>query len=88
MMAKGGVARQMSKTFAQSGLEFQFRKQRLKDTQACKRGEPLVLESKLRNVVDTAGYVCFTIPHYQWPPGSVDFVARHFNFNQAGGRFA
>jgi hypothetical protein len=88
VMAKGGVARQMSKTFSQSGLESQLCKQRLNDHQTCKRREPLVLESKLRNFVDTTGDLCFTIPHYQWPPGSVDFVAHHFNFNQSGGRFA
>jgi len=23
--------------------------------------------------VDTTGDLCFTKPHYQWPPGSVDF---------------
>jgi hypothetical protein len=73
MMPKCGVAGHMSRTFSQPGLEFQLRKQRLNDHQACKRREPLVFESKLRNFVDTTGDLCFTIPHYQWPPGSVDF---------------
>jgi hypothetical protein len=57
----------MSKTFSQTGLEFQLRKQRLNDHQACKRREPLILESELRDLVDTA-------------PALVDFVTRNFNF--------
>jgi hypothetical protein len=88
MMPKCGIFGHMSKTFSQTGLEFQLRKQRLNDHQACKRREPLILESELRNLVDTARDLCFTISHYQWPPALVDFVTRNFNFNQSRGRFA
>ncbi len=54
----------MSKTFAQSGLEFEYGKQRLNDHQPWKRREPLLLETKLWNLVDTARDLCFTIGHF------------------------
>ena len=54
----------MSKTFSQSGLKFQFYKQRLNDHQICKRRETLLLETKPWNLVDTARDLCFTIVNF------------------------
>jgi hypothetical protein len=80
--------RQMIKAGAKPGFHIQPRKQLLNDDQACKRSEPLVLESKLRHFVDTREDLCFTIFHYQWPPALVYFASRNVNFNQSGGHFA
>jgi len=60
MMSECGVARQMSKTFSQPGLEFQLVNNDWMITRPAKRREPLVLKSKLRNFVDTTGDLCFT----------------------------
>jgi hypothetical protein len=88
VMAKYRGHRHVIKAGTKPGLYIQLRKQRLNDYKARKGCKPLALETKLWNTMDTGENLCFTKLHYQWPPGSVDFATRTFNFNQSGGRFA
>jgi hypothetical protein len=87
-MAEYRACRQMIKTDTEPIFYLQFGKQLLNDYKSGKGCKTLILETKLRNFVDTRENLCFTIFHYQWPPVLVDFAYRDVNFNQSGGRFA